>query len=70
MDLALNNLKRLICHKNQQTKLNQTINYSLLNISNPKPFLSELISMEKMNNLIKRIRWKAQWFEKKGLMIA
>ena len=24
MDLALNNLQRLICHKTQQTKLNQT----------------------------------------------
>ena len=25
MDLALNNLQRLICHKTQQTKPNQTI---------------------------------------------
>ena len=24
MDLALNNLQRLICHKTKQTKLNQT----------------------------------------------
>ena len=29
MDLALNNLQRLICHKTQQTKPNQTINFFL-----------------------------------------
>ncbi len=28
MDLALNNLQRLICHKTQQTKPNQTKNQS------------------------------------------
>ena len=30
MDLALNNLQRLICHKTQQTKPNQTISFFLL----------------------------------------
>ena len=30
MDLALNNLQRLICHKTQQTKTNQTKEMSLM----------------------------------------
>ena len=32
MDLALNNLQRLICHKTQQTKPNQTISHILLKL--------------------------------------
>ena len=32
MDLALNNLQRLICHKTQQTKLNQTNMYTELKL--------------------------------------
>ena len=28
MDLALNNLQRVICHKTQQTKPNQTLIYN------------------------------------------
>ena len=40
MDLALNNLQRLICHKTQQTKPNQTYNCLLriIIISYLKPY--------------------------------
>ena len=39
MDLALNNLQRLICHKTQQTKLNQTFELGYNAMEQSKPFL-------------------------------
>ena len=50
MDLALNNLQRLICHKTQQTKPNQT------NIDN---FLTVIVFLFDINNLYRIIRFKA-----------
>ena len=42
MDLALNNLKRLICHKTQTTKPNQTKPKGVIPIGFKKKYLTEI----------------------------
>ena len=41
MDLALNNLQRLICHKTQQTKRNQTSNLLSLFVYHYEEYVKE-----------------------------
>ena len=49
MDLVLNNLQRLICHKTQQTKPNQTRKYIQNTLNNKVAYNNQTIQFSTTN---------------------
>ena len=63
MDLALNNLQRLICHKTQQTKPNQTRGRPPVNSDVKNAEMSKTIIVIIMSPKICKIDYKT-WYKK------